>query len=119
MFQEFEGAERDRVIALHDALVTACTDLPEAVRTAENMAKGCYAVLRTFAEAEGQNPASEVFLRAPGEPRHFPGDDSWCVVWEAGPYQWAIGASMAITVNARKLCEPYYSFDLCFYPGED
>jgi hypothetical protein len=40
------------------------------------------------------------------------------VAWEAGPYDWAVTASMAITHATGKLVEPWYGFDLSFYPGE-
>ena len=100
-------------------LVDAICAIPMAERKAEAMARAAYETLRTLATEMDMNPDSEVHLRAPGEPRHFDAENSWCVVWEAGPYQWAIGASLAITMGAQKLCAPYYSFDLCFYPAED
>ena len=43
----------------------------------------------------------------------------WIVCWESGPFQWAIPASMEIGSATGKLVEPYYSFDLTFYPSED
>jgi hypothetical protein len=41
------------------------------------------------------------------------------VAYEAGDYQWAIGASFALCDALGKVVEPYYGFDLCFYPSED
>jgi hypothetical protein len=35
-------------------------------------------------------------------------------VWEAGPYEWAIVASLTFMMGKRWFTEPYYSFDLCF-----
>ena len=111
---EDEGRDVDLVVS---SLKAALTALP--VKTAETLAKAAYETLRTLSRDMGQDPDREVFIRKPGEPRHFPGENSWCVVWESGPYSWAVPASMVITSATQKLCEPYYSFDLCFYPGED
>ena len=102
---------------LTNKLVAAIGALP--VKNAETMAKAAHGVLRDAARLHGQDPDSEVAIRAPGEARHFDNTRCWTVVWEAGPYDWAIPASMGITVGAGKLCEPYYGFDLCFYPSED
>lgn len=103
--------------AIYKSIVAACAALP--VKTAETMAKATYEACRAAAKAIGQDPDIEVALRRPGEPRHFPGTQGWCVVWEAGPYEWAVPVSLMIGSATGKLCEPYYSFDLCFDPGED
>jgi hypothetical protein len=87
--------------------------------TAEQAAKAVYAELCKIAADEGCKPDIEVFIRAPGEPRHFADETCWCVAYEAGEYQWAIGASGALCDALGKIVEPYYSFDLCFYPSED
>jgi hypothetical protein len=86
---------------------------------AEQAAKAVYAELRVIADEEGCDPETEVFIRAPGEPRHFRDDSCWCVMYEAGEFQWAIPASFALCDKLNKIVEPYYSFDLCFYPTED
>ena len=86
--------------------------------TAEQAAKACHELLRQVAEAGGQDPDQEVFIRAPGEPRHYDDLACWCVCWEAGPYDWAIPASIELTARTRKVVEPWYGFDLSFYPGE-
>ena len=99
------------------ALRRDLTALP--VKNAETLAKAAYATLCKLSREMGQDPDHEVWIRKPGEPRHFPSENSWCVVWESGPYTWAVPASLVITRATGKLCEPYYSFDLCFYPGED
>ena len=83
--------------------------------SAREMASIMYSTCRTLAHAQGMNPDKEVFIRAPGENVHFKNPDCYVVSWEAGPYQWAIPVSNAFP----KLVEPYYSFDLCFYPAED
>jgi hypothetical protein len=66
------------------------------------------------AKAEGMKPDIEVAIRAPGEPRHHDGIDCWSVCFEAGPYEWAIDASVHTPPN-RVIAEPYYGFDLSFY----
>jgi hypothetical protein len=86
--------------------------------TAEQAALACHAVLREAAKAAGMSPDIEVMLRKPGQPRHYDDTKCWCVAWEAGPHDWAVVASMAITGTTGKLVEPYYGFDLMFYPGE-
>jgi hypothetical protein len=116
VFEESERALRDQRRHVCDEIVKAINALP--TKTAETMAKATYRVLRAAALADGQQ-ASEVFIRKPGEPRHFNDDRCWCVAWEAGPYDWAIPASMSIVSQCGKLAEPYYGFDLTFYPGED
>lgn len=87
--------------------------------TAETMAKATYKAIYDLSKEWGQNPDREVFIKAPGEKRHFDNTDCWVVAWESGPYDWAINASMVIGDVTGKLVEPFYSFDLCFYPSED
>lgn len=103
--------------SLIQSLETVITALPN--RTAESMARAAYRVLCKAAVEHGQDPDIEVFIKKPGEPRHFEDTTCWCVAWEAGPWEWAIPASLAITETVRKVVEPYCSFDLCFYPSED
>lgn len=88
-------------------------------KTAEQMAKTTYNVCVDFCKKFGQNPSYEVFIKAPGEPRHFDNDTCWVVAWEAGPWEWAIPISMDLSYHIDKVVEPHYSFDLCFYPSED
>lgn len=66
------------------------------------------------AKAEGMNPDIEVAIRSPGKPRHHAQTDCWSVCFEAGPYEWAIDASLHNPPN-RVIAEPYYGFDLSFY----
>jgi len=73
----------------------------------------------SIAADEGYDPDKEVMIRAPGEARHFDDDTCWCVAYEAGEYDWAIGASFALCGALGKIVDPYYGFDLCFYPSED
>lgn len=85
--------------------------------TAEAAAKAIHAVLRDACREEGQNPDIEVMIRAPGEERFYEDTRCWCVAWEAGPYDWAIDASMALSRHTN-LVEPYMGFDLMLYPSE-
>jgi hypothetical protein len=90
--------------------------LPRPV-TAQAMAEASHTVLRALASERGQNPDSEVSIRKPGDARHFADQTCYCVAWEAGPWEWAISATLNDVFP--KIVEPYYSFDLCFYPSED
>lgn len=102
---------------LRDDIEAAVAALPKA--TAATMAKAVHAVLLRHAALHGQDPACEVAIFSPGQPRYFREDNCWTVTWEAGPHDWAIGTSFALTTLTRKTVEPYYGFDLCFYPAED
>lgn len=73
-------------------------------QTPEEVAKGVHEVCVWFCRETGMNPDSEAFVR-----QERP--DMWKVSFEAGPYQWAIAASMAHH-NSKVLTEPYWSFDL-------
>lgn len=86
-------------------------------KTAAGAAKAVYRECRLFAVAAGMNPDSEVSIKKPGEPRHHDHTDCWSVVFEAGPYEWAVEASME-GGNAHVYAEPYYSFDLSFYQSK-
>jgi hypothetical protein len=77
-------------------------------------ATGVYGICRDYAEACGMKPDIEVALREPGEPRCYGTDGSWYVSFEAGPYEWAVAASLNVDPKGDVLAEPYYSFDLCF-----
>lgn len=81
----------------------------------EAAAKATYELCRKAADSWGMKPDIEVSIRAPGKPRHFDDKGCWCVAFEAGPYQWAIAASLNVETRGKVLAEPYYSFDLCFY----
>lgn len=89
--------------------------------TAEKMAKTAHAVVREMSAEQGQNPDIETFIKTPEESHDFMGGtpNIWIVCWESGPFEWAISASMKVGEITGKQCEPYWSFDLCFYPSED
>lgn len=100
-----------------DRVCAAINALPE--KNAKSMAEAAFKTLGDMAVEMGMR-RDEVLLRQPNDPRcYFDNGDSYVVAFEAGPYEWAIGTSMAIGSRCDKLVEPYYSFDLCFYPGED
>ena len=83
-------------------------------RNAEESAHAVYRICCEAAKAWGMKPEIEVAIRAPGEARHHGDTSCWSVCFEAGPYQWAIAASMNTPSGCNVLAEPYYSFDLCF-----
>lgn len=86
---------------------------PKSYTTKADAAKGLYAALREAAKAEGQNPDSEVTLMTPEQSEKAGTGRNWRVLWEAGPFEWAISASWQVT-GPWGFTEPYYSFDLCF-----
>lgn len=86
---------------------------PSKYNTKEAAARGLYAALRKEAARIGQNPDMEVSLFNPERCKEYSGNEQWCVVWEAGPYDWAISMSMEIQ-GPWGFCEPYYGFDLHF-----
>lgn len=79
----------------------------------EAAARAVYEACLEYARGVGMAD-SEVALKAPGEERHFPGTEGWTVVFEAGPYDWAIEASFVAIERLRVSAEPYYGFDLTF-----
>jgi hypothetical protein len=85
---------------------------PENYKTAAGAAKALYSKLAKLAVDIGQRE-SEVMLMNPERTEQYSGYRQWAVVWEAGPYQWAIPASMEIG-GRFGYTEPYYSFDLHF-----
>lgn len=84
-------------------------------KTAKGRATAAYKALCEAARNGWLNPEIECVLRGPGEGWH---GNCWYVGWESGPYQWAIVASEALC-QLGVFAEPHYSFDLCFYEGDD
>lgn len=76
-------------------------------KSAKGRAMAAYNAICRFAAETGANPETECFMR----PEH----GGWRVSYESGPYSWAMPASDALA-QCGILAEPYYSFDLCFYP---
>ena len=83
---------------------------PQVYSTPEKAAKAFYEALKPVVIAYGQQPESELFLQSPEN------NDSgcWRVIWEAGPFEWAIVASLTFMMTNKWYTEPHYSFDLCF-----
>lgn len=86
---------------------------PRAHGSAEAAARELHRVLTELCKSMGQSPEIELMLQTPEESHKFGCGRNWRVCWEAGPYQWAIGASMQIW-GEWGFTEPHYSFDLCF-----
>lgn len=85
----------------------------EGSRDAEAVARAVYDTVKKFAWEIGMDEGETAF-REPGEDRHFPGTRGWTVVFEAGPFDWAIETSFLVIERCRVSCEPYYGFDLTF-----
>jgi hypothetical protein len=104
-------------------------------KTPAGAAKQLYKELCTIAVGIGQDP-SEIAINRPADAM-FGG---WEVVWECGPYEWAVVASLGgdifeeelqgtlyrntptfkglvATKGKRWFAEPGYSFSLGFYPA--
>ena len=82
---------------------------PKKCETVEQAAKAVFEAVKKKCKAYGQDPDCEVFIRTPEE-----NDGKWYVCWEAGPFDWAVSASFAIS-GPWGYAEPYYGFDLTFY----
>ena len=91
---------------------------PSRYTTAEAAARAFHSALVTAMANSGvycdDDPDIETYLFAPERAVDYSGDKHWCVVWESGPYEWAIGASWQVR-GPWGHTEPYYSFDLHFY----
>ncbi|MFN3727779.1 MAG: hypothetical protein ACK4SZ_15910 [Allosphingosinicella sp.] len=87
-------------------------------RSAKEIAESVYECLKRLAVEEGMSE-NEVIFRQPGEERYFEDRSSYCVAWEAGPYQWSYAASIAISGATGVVVKAQHSFDLCFDPSND
>lgn len=89
---------------------------PDNYLTCEAAAKAFYEALKPAVIAEGQNPDSELFIRSPEETETAGYGRYWQVSWEAGPYEWAVVASLSGLYSRKNgwYTEPYYGFDVCF-----
>lgn len=118
-------------------------DLTQFKRPAD-AAKALHKYLVEKATAGGQQE-SEVVLLTPERSNTLGYGKAWRVMWEAGPFQWAVRVSLGGTIHdpddmralaaefgfefkpsdepeikldsKRWTAEPYYSFDLGFYPN--
>jgi len=92
----------------------------EALRSAtslQNAARKVYGVCRKAAKAWGMKPEIECNLSSPLQAARGGASPFWHVSFEAGPYDWAVAVSNAF--NDKVWAEPYYGFDLHFYPQEE
>jgi hypothetical protein len=102
----------------HDVAVKIPLDYdPKKYTTHEEAAKALGAALRKVAVSKyGYTPGlaqSEISVWAPERTVQYSGNKQWCVVWEGGPYDWAISLSFDLR-GPWGYCEPYYGFDLHF-----
>lgn len=109
---------------VNDEIVAEVKKLPLST-TPGRLANAIHRAVKRMAKKSGQDPKIETQLWTPRElrDRKAPHGKCYVVNWEAGPYEWAIYASMGeLNEEARKrfpdmVIEPYYSFDLCIPVG--
>ena len=85
-----------------------------AYKTKAGAAKGLYKALCDWCREVGMNPDYEVHIRTPEQRKAQGYSKVWNVSFEAGPFEWAVFASMCIPDCEWGYVEPYYSFDLEF-----
>lgn len=141
------GITRERIDALldddgseimpaHDLVTIDLTECDTPEDAARTMHAGILAHIeadRALTEALGMDPAKYcpnpecVIIRAPGDEDESWAARAWHVLWEEGPYDWAMAASeggrlpeagptVVMPHNAGKawIAEPGFSFSLCF-----
>lgn len=111
-------------------------DMPKlmdlSILDTERAAKITYTYCRGLAAHLGQDPDIEVQLLDPDESQQRSYGDGWTVVWEAGPWQWAVYLSsgeslfygekhsekpdmeLDVISSNRYWCEPYNGWSLVF-----
>ena len=91
-----------------------------AYTTVEEAAKGFHTALvkavKECPDFSDYNTDIEISLFDPKRTLDYSGYEQWCVLFEAGPHEWAIGSSMEVR-GPWGHTEPYYSFDLHFVEG--
>ena len=87
---------------------------PAAYSTKSGAAKGLYKALCDWCRKVGMNPDYEVSIRSPKERKAQGYGENWHVSFEAGPFEWAVFASMQMPDCKWGYVEPYYRFDLDF-----
>lgn len=88
---------------------------PASYKTKAGAAKALYKALCKWTKEVGMNPDYEVAIWTPKQRKAHGRESNWAVSLEAGPYEWAIFASMQIPSDCKwGYVEPYYSFDLEF-----
>lgn len=101
------GPDQERLAIDYDA---------SKYETCEAAAKAFYEALKPVVAAYGQDPEVECGIFDPDTASQREYGRTWVVWWEAGPYEWAIPASMEFMFNRQAgwFTEPHFSFDLCF-----
>lgn len=88
---------------------------PKSYETTESAAKAFYEALKPIVNGCGQCIKAELYLFTPEESASRGRGRCWYVMWEAGPSDWGIIASMWLyNQRAGWYTEPYYSFDVGF-----
>lgn len=116
-----EYAQKNEGIYYGDGAAALARRVAEAVAgksKAREQARAVEKALKAYAAEVGMNPEREVYFRDPKQNKAFGYGDCYAVGLEGGPYDWAIVASEALC-QIGVFAEPYYGFDLCFYPAED
>ena len=74
-----------------------------------------------------EEPQKQVVLFSPEESRQRGYGACWRVMWEEGPWEWAVYLTLGEKVSGidvdlweapKFLAEPYHSFDIGFFPNE-
>ena len=113
-FNITKGLEMFTVDCMEDGTMTLDWD-PASYKTKGRAAKALYRALCDWCRKVGMNPDYEVSIWTPAQRKAHGHSANWAVSLEAGPYEWAIFASMQIPSDcAWGYVEPYYSFDLEF-----
>jgi hypothetical protein len=92
---------------------------PSRYKTPAGAAKALYRSLIKLNMKWGvpeESAKKEVLLLSPERSSSLGYGRLWRVMWESGPYEWAVWASFAIHSDGW-YTEPYYSFDLGFVPN--
>jgi hypothetical protein len=79
----------------------------DTAQTNREAANAIYRACVKHCKAIGNKPEIEVILKRKGKNHYYVG-------YESGPYEWAVTATL--NSMGRIYAEPYYSFDLNFYP---
>ena len=87
---------------------------PASYKTKSGAAKGLYKALCDWCRKVGMNPDYEVHIKTPEERKAQGYGENWHVSFEAGPFEWAVFASMQMPDCKWGYVEPYYRFDLDF-----
>lgn len=90
---------------------------PRKYKTPAGAAKAFHKAMVELLEKWGESESyirKELLLLAPEKSASLGYGRCWRVMWESGPFEWAIPASFE-AYGPGWYTEPYYSFDLGFY----